>query len=205
MHRRILLVAVGLATLGMTAFLRFGHTSGSDRGTGSRGNADALKAATRESRAPKIAKTSTGLRPVQPVHTVTRQAVSSAYHPPDSAPNRDPWDPPDALANVVAAMEELRPLINECYELGRVEFPGLTDVTAIIDLNIVSDRDRAVVVRSELGEGTDTLPTAFKECLLETMYRLPLAPPQRPESAVIALPLHFSLNGVRTVSDLAGL
>lgn len=144
-------------------------------------------------------------RQVAGPRVMTKPEASGAIDAPESPRPLDPGEEPDALVTVATAIDEVRPLLNECYDLGRVARPSLSEATAMIALQIVSDSERSVVVMSTLGEGTDDLPTVFSECLLETMYRLPLPTPKRPESAVLTYPLHFVSGGVRTISDSAKL
>lgn len=98
-------------------------------------------------------------------------------------------DASEAFANIM-------PLLKECFELGKAERPDLHEAHAIADLELVAgEQNQAVVITANVGEGSDSLPTAAAECVQETLYRLEMAVPDGQKTTRIVYPLDFVTKG----------
>ncbi len=105
--------------------------------------------------------------------------------------------PPQDTSFVRDAMHALHPLFEECDSLARAtessaEFEGLLVVEFVVD--VVDDSDERIVRDVSIREGSDALPPLIRECIVETVYTLALAPSEgRPVR--VTYPLHFSHDG----------
>jgi hypothetical protein len=114
-------------------------------------------------------------------------------------PDGEPVNPgkpkrPAPPTDLQAAIEEIRPLLRECYELGQKERPELREATAMVSLSIIGDEQLGgVVEQSTIDEGSENMTPAFSECVRETMYRLKLREPEGRGRVLVIYPLRFGV------------
>jgi hypothetical protein len=96
--------------------------------------------------------------------------------------------PPD----LTEAIDELKPLLRECYELGRKENPVLRQATATVNLSIIDDgQGGGIVEHSLIDEGSENLTSSLAECVRETMYRMKVSAPEGMGRVNVIYPIHF--------------
>ena len=94
--------------------------------------------------------------------------------------------------DVRAAIEAMRPLLEECFSLGRQEQPDLSSAVAIVDFTVVGDDQvGGVIETSGIGEGSKNVSPTMSECIRETMLTLMLPPPRSHGRAGVVYPFRF--------------
>lgn len=91
-----------------------------------------------------------------------------------------------------SAVQELKPLIRECYELALDQQPDL-EGRLVVDFEIVGEPDvGGVVETSEIDEASDLRHPALDECIRETMYTAELPAPEGGGRVTVRYPFNFS-------------
>jgi hypothetical protein len=110
---------------------------------------------------------------------------------PGEAPNEEARGTLDR-EYIRAAVQEVQPLLAECYELALEEQAGL-EGSLVVEFTIEGEPDVGGVVEDPTIADTSTLrhPT-LDECVRETMYTLELPAPEGSGSVTVRYPFRFS-------------
>jgi len=119
---------------------------------------------------------------------------ADAVRQPTSKPGTPAGERPDFDKDYIhGQMQDLLPLIKECYEMALEIDPALGG-KIVLDFNIVGEPDvGGVVESSEIDDELSTLKhPAMAECVRETVYALEVEPPPTGGSVRVRFPFTFS-------------
>jgi hypothetical protein len=78
-----------------------------------------------------------------------------------------------------SAINDIVPMVQECFELGRHARPELRQARAIVHFSIIGDDQHGgVVEESKLDDASEGMTPELSECVRETMYSLQLPAPE---------------------------
>ena len=91
-----------------------------------------------------------------------------------------------------AAIQELKPLLAECYELAREEQTDL-EGRLVVQFEIVGEPDvGGIVETSAIDEASDLRHPVLDECVRETMYTAELPAPEGGGRVTVRYPFNFA-------------
>jgi hypothetical protein len=94
---------------------------------------------------------------------------------------------------IADAIADIRPLIQECFDLGRAQDPKLQKARVVVQFSIVGDEKLGGVVdESKIDEGnSEDTNSLLLQCVRETMYSLELPAPQGQGRIEVTYPFRF--------------
>lgn len=99
-----------------------------------------------------------------------------------------------AQSYIMNAIEEMKPLLLECYTAALEDDPGLGEGKMLVEFEVVGDHELGGVIAESriLEERSELVAPGLNECLRESMYALELPEPEGRGRLKVTYPFQFT-------------